>query len=175
MSAAVRVLCVGSPFGDDAIGLRAAPLLEREFDPRKVGVSCHDRPGVRLLESLEGARKVVLVDGVKSGAAPGSLHRLEGEAIYRQLARHTSTHGFGLAEAIALAVRLGYAPDDLVLHGVEIDSTEADAGMSAAVEAALPRLVAAVRAEVVEGSTVRSSAYSVVKRFFRIQVVRRAS
>lgn len=147
MSTAVRVLCVGSPFGDDSLGLRVAPLLERELDPRQVGVSCHDRPGVGLLQSLEGARKVVLVDGVQSGAAPGTLHRIEGEAIYRQLARHTSTHGFGLAEAMALAVRLGYAPENMVLHGVEIASAEADAALSAAVEAALPRLVAAVRDE----------------------------
>jgi hydrogenase maturation protease len=141
---------VGSPFGDDTLGLRVAPLLEREFDARRVGVSYHDRPGVRLLESLEGARKVVLVDGVQSGAAPGTLHRIEGEAIYRQLAKHTSTHGFGLAEAIALAVRLGYAPDDLVLHGVEVGSAELDAGLSEAVEAALPRLVSAVRDELAQ-------------------------
>lgn len=147
MSAAVRVLCVGSPFGDDAVGLRAAPLLERELDPERAQVSCHDRPGMRLLEAMQGARKVVLVDGVMSGAVPGTLHRLEGEAIYRQLARHASTHGFGLADAIALAARLGHAPEDLVLHGVEIESAGTEAGMSAAVEAALPGLVAAVRDE----------------------------
>ena len=147
MSATIRVLCVGSPFGDDALGLRVAPMLQRELDPKKVEVSCHDRPGVRLLESLEGACKVVLVDGVRSGAAPGTLHRLVGEDIYRQLARHRSTHGFGLADAIALAVRLGYAPDDLVMLGVEIGSAAADAPMSATVEAALPRLLAAVQHE----------------------------
>jgi hydrogenase maturation protease len=146
MSAPVRVLCVGSPFGDDAVGLRVAPLLEEGLGD-EAQVSCHDRPGVRLLEFLDGARKVILVDGVKSGAAPGTLHRLEGEAIYRHLAAHTSTHGFGLAEALALAVRLGYAPQELVLHGVEIDSA---ARFGAAVEAGLPQLVAAVRSELAQ-------------------------
>jgi len=148
MSAPVRVICVGSPFGDDAVGLRAAPLLERALDPGQVQVSCHDRPGVRLLQSLEGAHRAVLVDGVRSGAAPGTLHRLEGEAIYRQLARHTSSHGFGLAEAIALAVQLGYAPHHLVLHGIEIESVGPQETLGEAVEAALPGLVAAVRAEI---------------------------
>jgi hydrogenase maturation protease len=147
MGTSVRVLCVGSPFGDDAVGLRVAPLLARSLEPGAAQVSCHDRPGVRLLEFLDGARKVIVVDGVKSGAAPGTLHRLEGEAIYRHLAAHTSTHGFGLGEALALAVRLAYAPQELVLHGVEIDST---AGVSAAVEAALPWLVAAVRKELAQ-------------------------
>lgn len=151
MNADVRVLCVGSPFGDDALGLRIAPLLERELkrdvELGQVQVSCHDRPSVRLLESLEGARKAVLVDGVMSGAAPGTLHRLEGAAIYRQLARHTSSHGFGLAEAIALAVQLGCAPDNLVLHGIEIESAGVDVPMSAAVESAVPQLLAAIRRE----------------------------
>jgi hydrogenase maturation protease len=148
MNAPVRVICVGSPFGDDAVGSCAASLLEREVDPAQAQVSYHDRPGVRLLEALDGAEKVVLVDGVQSGAIPGTLHRIEGEAIYRHLMRHTSTHGFGLAEVLALAVRLGYAPAELVLHGVEIGSAAPTAGMGAAVEAALPRLVAAVRNEV---------------------------
>lgn len=148
MSAAVRVICVGSPFGDDAVGLRLAPMLARELDPARAEVSAHDRPGARLLAALDGAAKVVLVDGVRSGAAPGSLHRIEGEAIYRSLARHASTHGFGLADALALAAKLGRAPDALVLHGVEIESAAPAAGMSAAVEAALPALLDAVKIEV---------------------------
>lgn len=145
----MRVICVGSPFGDDGVGARAAALLERELDPARAQVSYQDRPGMRLLEALEGAEKVVLVDGVRSGAVPGSLHRIQGAAIFRQLARHTSTHGFGLADALALAVQLGYAPDALVLHGVEIESAAPSGKMSAAVEAALPGLIAAVRNEAV--------------------------
>lgn len=147
MSAPVRVVCVGSPFGDDAVGLRAAPLLERELDRAQAVVSCHDRPGVRLLEAMEGAEKLVLVDGVRSGAAVGSLRRIEGDAIFAQLARHTSTHGFGLADALALAMRLGHAPKVMVLHGIEIGAAAPGGAMSAAVEAALPALAEAVRNE----------------------------
>lgn len=149
MNAPVRVICVGSPFGDDAVGLRAAALLERALDPARAQVSCHDRPGIRLIEALEGAEKAVLVDGIRSGAPAGTLHRLQGEAIFRQLARHTSTHGFGLADALALAVRLGRAPAALVLWGIEIESVEPAGGMSPEVEAVLPALVDAVRDEIV--------------------------
>ncbi len=148
MNAPVRVICVGSPFGDDAVGLRAAALLERALDPAQATLSCHDRPGMRLIEALEGAEKAVLVDGIHSGARAGTLHRLQGEAIFRQLARHTSTHGFGLADALALAVRLGRAPAALVLWGVEIESVAPAGGMSPAVEAALPALVGAVQDEI---------------------------
>ena len=152
MSATVRVLCVGSPFGDDALGLRVAPLLEQALDPLQAEVSCHDRPGVRLLQAMEGAHKVVLVDGVKSGSAPGTLHRLVGEDIYRQLGRHTSTHGFGLAEALALAVQLGYAPTELVLHGIELDDSQPGADWGKAVQDALPGLVSAVKDELKESA-----------------------
>jgi hydrogenase maturation protease len=146
MTAPIRILCVGSPFGDDAVGMRAAELLRRLVDVARAEVSYLDRPGAGLIESVRDARAVILVDGVRSGAPVGTLHRIEGAPIYRQLARHTSTHGFGLADSLALADRLGYRPQVLVLHGVEIEPGRND--LNPAVQAALPGLVAAVQAEV---------------------------
>lgn len=116
----VRILCIGSPFGADRLGWEAARLLEKHLDPGLATVSAHDRPGMQLLALMRGAAAVILVDAVKSGAAPGTLHRLEGTALRTALARHTSTHGFGLAEALALADQIGELPPQLVLWGVEI-------------------------------------------------------
>lgn len=145
------VICVGSPFGDDAVGLLAAPLIEARLTPLGVPVACFDRPGARLVQVLEGLDSVLLVDAVKSGAAPGTLHRREGlDWTLRALARHTSTHGFGLAEAVALAQRLGRAPRHWLLFGVEIARLTPEAELSVAVAAALPRLVEAVCLEAEE-------------------------
>lgn len=141
------VICVGSPFGEDCLGFVAAPLLEAALAPLGVPVTVADRPGPRLVLALEGREEVILVDGVVSGRPPGTLHRLEEEAVLRALARHTSTHGFGLADALALSRRLGGGPRRWVLHGVEIGTGRAEAHLRPAVRAALPALVAAVKAE----------------------------
>lgn len=141
------VICVGSPFGEDCVGLAAAPLLEAALAPRGIPVTVLDRPGARLVQVLEGLDEAVLVDGVVSGKPVGTLHRLEQDAVLGVLARHTSTHGFGLADALALSRRLGGGPRRWVLHGVEIGRAGGQAVLGPAVAAALPALVAAVSRE----------------------------
>jgi hydrogenase maturation protease len=69
-----------------------------------------------------------------------------------------STHAFGVAEAIELARALGQLPPALVVYGVEGATFEAGAGLSAAVAAAVPQVVAQVRQELLaltDGSTPR--------------------
>lgn len=138
MNGDVRVVCIGSPFGGDQLGQWAYARLQRSLPD--AALHYLDRPGAGLLAALRGARKVILVDAVKTGGVFGTLHRIEGEGIYRQLQRHTSTHGFGLADALQLAARLDELPPRVVLHGMEL-GTEATA---------LEPLIAAVVKEVQE-------------------------
>jgi hydrogenase maturation protease len=115
----VRILCIGSPAEPDNLGFLAAHALMGQFDPDKVEVLALDRPGPRLIEHMRGADTVILVDAVKSGAAPGTLYRLEGRALDGLVAHHTSSHGFGLAETLALADRMGELPPHLKFIGLE--------------------------------------------------------
>lgn len=115
----VRVLCIGSPAEPDNLGFLAAHALMGRFDPADIEVLALDRPGPRLIEHMRGANTVILVDAVKSGAAPGTLHRLEGRALDGMVAHHTSSHGFGLAETLALADRMGELPPHLKFIGLE--------------------------------------------------------
>ena len=156
MNVPVRIFGIGSPFGDDRVGWLAVEELRGRFDSAEVDISAHDRPGLRLVTLMQGAAQVVLVDAVKSGAAPGSLHRLEGEAILKAVARYTSTHGFGLAEALQLAQRLGELPEKIVLWGVEAGSLAAGDDLSPAVREALPRLIDGVVGEVSQAVAVRA-------------------
>jgi hydrogenase maturation protease len=81
---------------------------------------------------------------VKSGAAVGRVLRIEGENIYRHLARHASTHGFGVADALKLAERLGQLPPKILLIGVEVGEIDALAPLSHPVRASLPALLEAL-------------------------------
>ena len=116
----VRILCIGSPSEPDNLGFLVAHTLMGHFDPTKVEVMALDRPGPRLIEHMRGADTVILVDAVKSGAAPGTLHRLEGHSLDGLVAHHTSSHGFGLAETLALADRMGELPPHLKFVGLEV-------------------------------------------------------
>ena len=113
-----RIIGIGSPFGADRAGWRAIDLLS------EAGLSdCEllklDRPGSELLRYLEDAQDVVLIDAVLDGQKPGTAIRLQTDALSLAACR-TSSHGFGVAEALQLAERLELLPSRLLLIGIQI-------------------------------------------------------
>jgi len=144
----VKVIGVGNRWrSDDGVGLAVAARLRGE---PPAGVEVVDREGepTGLLDAFEGARTVVVVDAVSSGAPAGTLHRLDAAAgpLPRELFRR-STHHLGLPEAVELARALGRLPAELYVVGVEGSSWEAGDRLSAPVAAAVDDAVAAVRDE----------------------------
>jgi len=144
----VLIIGVGNEFrGDDgaglvvsrhlgALGLEGVRVLEVEGD------------GTAVMAAWKGADAVILVDAVYSGAAPGTVHRLEAHA--RPVPGsffHRSTHAINVADAIELARSLGELPPRLVVYGIEGKSFEAGAGLSPEVEKAVQEVVDAVRQE----------------------------
>ena len=73
-----------------------------------------------LLDAFDGVGKLWVIDAVSSGAAPGTIHRLEAgsQELPAELFR-TSTHHLGLAEAVELGRALGRLPADVVVFGIE--------------------------------------------------------
>ena len=69
----IRIIGIGSPFGDDACGLAAARRLAEE-PPAGAEVVVADRPGAALIELLDGVDATILIDAVRSGSPPGTLH-----------------------------------------------------------------------------------------------------
>jgi hydrogenase maturation protease len=141
-------VCLGSPFrGDDAVGPAVA---ERLRGAGAAVLDCADEP-TRLLGLWDGLDTVVVVDALSSGAAPGTLHRIEAEEgpLPRDL-RLASTHAMGIADALELGRVLGQAPRRVVVLGVEGASFGMGEKMTAAVAAALDGLVESVLRELEE-------------------------
>ena len=112
-----RIIGIGSPFGADQLGWLAIDLLG--------GISLHDtelikldRPGSELIRFFSDVEELVLIDAVQSGQAPGSLIKLTA-ADLASVECQTSTHGFGVAEALQLAEQLDLLPEKLFLVGIE--------------------------------------------------------
>lgn len=105
--------------GDDRSGLEVARALRRRL-PGSARVEECVSDGIALLELWRDSDRVVVVDAVRSGARPGTVHRLEpGEGFAPGFRTGTSTHGLSLGEAIALAKGLGCLPRHLVVYGIE--------------------------------------------------------
>lgn len=110
-------------------------------------LDCADEP-TRLLDLWEGLDTVVVVDAVRSGAAPGTIHRVDAGTgpLPRELGL-ASTHAMGIADALELGRALGRAPRRIVVVGVEGASFAMGEELSPAVAEALDTLVAAALAE----------------------------
>jgi hydrogenase maturation protease len=138
-----NVLC-----GDDGAGAVAVHLLERRYRvPDGVQLLDGGTLGLSLLPLVEQARVAILVDAIRTGEAPGTLVRLEGDAVAPAVAERLSVHQVGVADLLEAARWRGRYPPRLVLLGIVPASLELGVRRTAAVEAALPSLVEAVVAE----------------------------
>jgi hydrogenase maturation protease len=104
--------------------------------------------GAALIAAWQGADRVILIDAVRSGAAPGTIFRVEAhrEPIPTNFF-HYSTHAFGVAEAIELARALNQLPQCLLMYGIEGKDFEAGEGLSPVVKEAVEEVVRLVLRE----------------------------
>ena len=127
--------------GDDGIGLVLARSVGA-FSPRRFTVrECTGEPAA-LLEQWSGLDAAMLFDAVQSGGPPGAVFRVDvTENPLPDAFKQTSTHGFGVAEAVELSRALGVLPARLVVYGVEAFSFDHGAEITPEVAAAIPEVV----------------------------------
>jgi hydrogenase maturation protease len=145
MTGARLVVAVGNQLrGDDAAALAVAARLEGRVPTEVDVVPCEQEPS-RLIDAWQGAEAALIVDAVASGAAPGTLHRFDASAepVPARVFR-SSTHAFGVGEAIELARALGKLPRRVLVYGIEGEVFAAGEGLTPAVETAVERAAAAV-------------------------------
>lgn len=141
------VIGIGSPHGDDAIGLCVAERLAREGLPPGVTVVARDRPGLALLDDLEPVPAAVLVDAVRAGNKAGEVGRVPPAALTRS--HLGSSHGLQVAETLALAEALGRRLPPIRIVGIEIATVRGE-GLSPPVAAALEAACREARAALAE-------------------------
>lgn len=122
---AMRVIGLGSPFGDDRIGWQVATLLAEASLPAGVDAVCCENPGRDLLPLLDGMTWVILVDALRGNGTPGDIVRCTQDDIV-QTPDRWSSHGLGVAEMLDLAASLGCLPARLEIIGIEAGNQESN-------------------------------------------------
>jgi hydrogenase maturation protease len=148
------VIGVGNPYRrDDGVGLVILDGL-RASGKDRFDVIESTGESSSLVETWTGRSAVIVVDAVSSGALPGTVHRLEccvGSWDVAPGLVQMSSHGAGLAEAVALGQVLGRFPSRLIFLGVEVLDVSAGEGLSIPVAAAVPGIIAMIGVAVAEG------------------------
>jgi hydrogenase maturation protease len=143
----VVVIGVGNPYrGDDGVGLAVAERVRGRVPGVDV-VECEQEP-TRLLDAWEGAELAIVVDACASGSPAGTVHRFDlAAASLPARVFRSSTHAFGVGDAVELARALGRLPARLVVFGVEGEAFASGTGLSPAAARAADEVAAAIVAE----------------------------
>ena len=106
-----------------------------------------DGEPTRLIDAWAGAALAVVVDAVRVWSEPphpGRVHRFVVDRPGAAAGQAASSHGFGLDEAIALAVALDRMPGRLIVHAIEAADLTQGTGLTPAVAAAVDIVALAI-------------------------------
>jgi hydrogenase maturation protease len=129
---------------DDGLGVHAISRLQ--LDPRfphDVKLLDGGTQGLGLLHHLSGLRRLLVIDAIDVGEPAGTLLRFEGKAL-KGLPGKASVHQLGFADLMVALQLLGDSPEEIVVLGVQPESTEWSAELTPAVHRALAPLVECV-------------------------------
>ena len=115
----VKVIGIGSPFGQDRAGIEVVERLSSGQSwaslPLSLAFVVLDRPGPALIPLLADADLVVLTDALAPGSSMQEIQRINLEELALNDAR-PSSHSFGVAETLALARAMGMLPPELWIY-----------------------------------------------------------
>ncbi|MEJ5227464.1 hydrogenase maturation protease [Thermodesulfovibrio sp.] len=136
------IIGIGNPnFKDDGVGLKIVEHFEGVVDTVTLL-----NIGFNLIDSLLGYEKALIVDGVKTGAEPGSI--IEFDVNFWGNVYASGTHNFSIFEII----RIGYSvfpeemPKEIKIIGVEVEDVETlSRECSPSVESAIPLAISKIK------------------------------
>lgn len=145
----VLIIGIGNTLrGDDGVGPAVIAALEARGLAGAQLIACQG-DGPWLLDVWKHAGRVVIIDAVTSGGKPGAVYRFDAhrQALPTDLS-FSSTHAFGVAEAIELARVLEQLPPQVVIYAIEGKHFSIGTRLSPEVERALDEVVERVAGEV---------------------------
>jgi hydrogenase maturation protease len=126
---------------DDGAGVHALQML-RDAGEAPAGALLLDGGtlGLELLSYLQNARRILFLDAVDACAEPGTTLRIETEVL-RGMRGSWNVHQLGVADLLNALALVSVTPQEIVLLGVQPESTDWGSECTPPVKRALPQLV----------------------------------
>lgn len=144
------IIGMGNPLmSDEGVGIHVIARLQQTILADRTDILDLGTSGMRALHELEGRNVVVFVDCALMGTEPGTMRRFTPEDVEtKKIQPRLSLHEGDLLNTLALAKRLGTAPERIVIFGIEPKTIDPGETLSPALAARLDQYVATVREEV---------------------------
>lgn len=127
---------------DEAAGVRTVEALEKAFKiPDDVLLIDGGTSGMEMIEDLSNLDLLIVLDVVKTGAAPGTLVKIAGDEIPIFFRSKLSPHQIALPDVLASLELLDAIPKEIIVLGVEPISLELGMEMTPVIAAQIPGLM----------------------------------
>lgn len=150
----INIIGIGNTlYTDEGVGVHIIPYLEEALTGfNNVEMIEGATDGMRLLEPVEEADYLIIIDAINAGKPGGELITIRQEEIPRYYGVKMSVHQVGFQEVLFAADLRGRLPEEMVMFGVQPDSLDLNIGLSDKVKEKLPELVASVVQQVQQWS-----------------------
>lgn len=150
----INIIGIGNTlYTDEGVGVHIIPYLEEALSGfNNVEMIEGATDGMRLLEPVEEADYLIIIDAINAGKPGGELITIRQEEIPRYYGVKMSVHQVGFQEVLFAADLRGRLPEEMVMFGVQPDSLDLNIGLSDKVKGKLPELVASVVQQVQQWS-----------------------
>lgn len=161
MSAKKRIKIIGignTLYTDEGVGVHIIPYLEealKDYDGVEIIDGATD--AMRLLEPVEEADYLIVIDAVNAGKPGGELIILRQEEIPKYYGVKMSVHQIGFQEVLFAAQLRDRLPKEMVLFGIQPYSLELNVGLSDIVRKKIPEVVSLVVEQVQQWSGIHES------------------
>ena len=129
---------------DDGLGIRVAEALKEKDLGENVSVQYYPEMDFALIENLQGFSRIIVVDAVRGGKAPGTIQKYAFTPREGNFPELPSLHSLKLSDILDLAMSSGILTSPVVIVGVEPKDESLGMGLSPDVESALPKVIEAV-------------------------------
>jgi len=134
---------------DEGVGVHAIRILQSELPPSRTDIEVIDGgTSPDICHLIQGADKLVIVDAVKGGCAPGTIYRFNPDQIIAETGVTTSVHQMGILENLKMMEFVGGKPKEIVIIGIEPAEVDLGLELSRELQKRMPRIIETVLAEI---------------------------
>ncbi|QDR82591.1 HyaD/HybD family hydrogenase maturation endopeptidase [Sporomusa termitida] len=145
----ITVLGIGNILlQDEGFGVRVIEQLQQRYCfPANVQVLDGGTLGLELIRFITGTNKLMVIDAIDGGGAPGFFYRFAGSEAELYLQHQVSMHELGLKDVLATLTLLEKPVGEVIIMGVEPASLELGLALSAPVSAMVDRALLEIIAQ----------------------------
>lgn len=126
---------------DEGLGVHVVKELKENYNfTPEISLIDGGTMGMELLTYMRGMKRILLIDAINGGEAPGTVYEFPHRELEQYFTDHISVHEVGMQDILRIRAIQENPLEDAIVIGVEPESLEIGFEPSAPVQAVLPEV-----------------------------------